>query len=38
MKLIASLLIALSLYATLAPVANAFDPKEFFEQLERDRR
>lgn len=37
-KIIASALLALSVLAAVAPAANAFDAKSFFEGLEKTRR
>ncbi len=37
-KIITSALLALSVLAAVAPAANAFDAKTFFEQIEKDRR
>ena len=37
-KIIASALLALSVLAAVAPVANAFDAKTLFDQIEKDRR
>jgi hypothetical protein len=37
-KIITSALLALSVLAAVAPAANAFDAKSFFEAQERTRR
>ncbi len=37
-KIITSALLALTVLSAVAPVANAFDAKSFFEQMEKDRR
>ena len=37
-KIILSALLALSVLSAVAPAANAFDAKSFFEQQEKERR